>query len=142
MRPCEIAFLVNIKTACFINMVSLGVSSPTRKSLPSPIWSFPKPFQVTRSPPPSFQFPKIVQGIENSIRVPFIQSRGKICGYMYSYEYKEVNKTRTINKTRTKYSKEVSEKGRSQFSITFDKSDFLTIQPVIEYLFKRDNLRL
>ena len=61
---------------------------------------------------------------------------------MYSYEYKEVNKIRIINKTRTKYSKEVSETGRSQFLITFDKSDFLTIQPVIEYLFKRDNLRL
>ena len=61
---------------------------------------------------------------------------------MYSYEYKEVNKIRIMNKTRTKYSKEVSEKGRSQFLITFDTSDFLTIQPVIEYLFKRDNLRL
>ena len=60
---------------------------------------------------------------------------------MYGSGYKEVSKTRAINKTRTKYSKEVSEKWRSQFLITFDKSGFLTIQPVIEYLFKRDNLR-
>ena len=48
----------------------------------------------------------------------------------------------TKNKTRIKYSKEVSEKWRSQFLIIFDKSDFFKIQPVIEYLFKRDNLRL
>ena len=47
----------------------------------------------------------------------------------------------TKNETRTKYSKEVSEKWRSQFLIIFDKMDFFMMQPVIEYLFKRDNLR-
>ena len=48
----------------------------------------------------------------------------------------------TKNKTRTKYSKEVSEKWRSQFLIIFDKMDLFMMQPVIEYLFKRDKLRL
>ena len=48
----------------------------------------------------------------------------------------------TKNKPRTKYSKEVSKKRRSQFLITFDKVDFFMIQRVIEYLLKRDNLRL
>ena len=48
----------------------------------------------------------------------------------------------TKNKTRTKYSKEVTKKWRSQFLIMFDKMDFFMIQPVIEYLFKKGNLRL
>ena len=118
-------------------MVSLGVSSPTRKSLPSLICPFPQPFQVTRSPEGSIfhQSHKIVEGVKNSTK--FLLS---------SAEEKHVDiymvMSTTKNKTRTKYSKEVSEKRRSQFLMIFGKSNFLTIQPVIEYLFKRDNLRL
>ena len=85
-------------------MVPLGVSLPTRKSLPNPICPFPQPFQVTRSSSSNFhQSHKIVEGVENSTKFPLFSADEK-----HVDTYKVMSTTR--NKTRTKYSKEVSEK--------------------------------
>ena len=81
------------------------------------------------SPSSIFNQPhKIVEGVKNSNKFHLSSAEEKhVDTYMVM--------STTKNKTRTKYSKEVSEKWRSQI-------DFFKIQPVIEYLFKRGNLRL
>ena len=116
--------------------MSLRVSSATRKSPPSPICPFSQSFQVTRSP--QYHFSSIPQnsgGCKKSSKFPLSSAEEKhVDTYMVM--------STTKNKTRIKYSKEVSKKWRSQFLIIFDKMDFFMMQPVIEYLFKRDNLKL
>ena len=114
----------------------LGVPSLTKKSPPSPIFPFPQPFQVTRSP--KYHFSSILQNSgmwKKFYKLPLTTAEEK-----HVDTYMVISTTK--NKPRTKYSKEVSKKRRSQFLITFDKVDFFMIQRVIEYLLKRDNLRL
>ena len=86
-------------------MVSLGVSSPTRKSPPSPICSFLQPFQVTRSPPSSIfhQSHETVESVKNSNKL-----RLSSAGEKHVDTYMVMSTTK--NKIRTKYSKEVSKK--------------------------------
>ena len=114
----------------------MGVSSPTRKSPPSNIYPFPQPFPVTRSLQYLFSsIPQNSGGCKKFYKFPLSSAEEKhVDTYMVM--------STTKNKTRIKHSKEVSKKSRSQFLITFDKIDFFMIQPVIEYLYRRDNLRL
>ena len=70
IRP-KILYLLGLvklrKLPCFINMVSLGVSSPTRKSPPSPICPFPNHFK-SQGPLSTifYQSHKIAEGVKNS----------------------------------------------------------------------------
>ena len=83
-------------------MVSLGVSPSLRKYFP-PICPSPQPFQATRFPS-SLSFHrshKIVEGRRNYTKIPLSSGEEK-----HVDMYTIMNSTR--NKTRTKYSKEVS----------------------------------
>ena len=82
IRP-KILYLLGLvklhKLPCFINMVSLGVSSPTRKSPPSPICPFPNHFK-SQDPPSTifYQSHKIAEGVKNSTSSPYpIQRKNK-----------------------------------------------------------------
>ena len=81
-------------------MVFLGLSSPTKKSVP--VCPFTQPFQATRLPSSIFcQFQKIVEGVTNDAKFPLSSAKEKhvdTCMVMST----------TRNKTRKKYSKEVS----------------------------------
>ena len=85
-------------------MVFLGVSSPTTKSLPSPICPFPQPFQVTRFP--QFLFSSIPQNsgeCKKFYKFPLSSAEGThVDTYMVMSTIK--------NETRTKYSKKISKK--------------------------------
>ena len=88
--------------------------------------SFPQRFQVTRSP--KYHFLSVPQN--SGVCKKFYKSP------LSNGEENHVDTcmimSTTKNKTRTKYSKEVSEKWRSQFLIMFDKMNFFMIQPVTE----------
>ena len=89
-------------------MVSLVVSSPTRKSPPSPICSFPNHFksQPSLPPPPVPFFSSIAAdsgGYKKFHNFPLSSAEEK---HVDTYMVMSTSK----NKTRTKYSKEVFEK--------------------------------
>ena len=85
---------------------------------------FSQSFQATWSSP-------LAEGGGDYTRIPLSSGAEK-----HVDTYMIMNTTR--NKTRTKHSKEVSKKWISQSLIIFEKvkSDFFTIQPVIEYIFQ------